>query len=194
VDFGNSPIPESDEAIDNWGSAALGDDPLAASFTSEPYAPVRPHIPFYRYFHYPDLLDLRHSGYELDRFIPLFESLDNAHLSQAELVSEMLHRHLENPNPIWNPRRARETEFEVRAILHQFGLSDIPSLLRRMLGKAFPEGAVSDLTIDLVNVFFWAALAEVARDYAWRHPQLKGFADYLSYPVRIAGMHLPAAA
>jgi hypothetical protein len=194
VDFAKGPIPETDEAIDKWGSAALGDDPLAASFTSEPYASVRPHIPFYRFFHYPDLLDLRHSGYELDRFIPLFDALENARLSQAERVRELMHRHLENPNPIWNPRRARETEFDVRAILHNFGLSEVPSLLRRMIGRAFPDDSVSDLTIDLVNVFFWAALAEVARDYAWRHPQLSVYADYLSYPVRSAGMHLPAAA
>ena len=190
MDFGATPIPDADEAIDTWGAAMLGEDPLLASFTSEPFTDVRPHVPFYRFFHYPDLLDLRQSGYELDRFIPLFDSLEDARLSQAQQVREMLHHHEDSPNPVWNPRRAREMEFNVRSTLHKFGLSEVPTLLRRMLGRAFPDDASSDLTIDLINVFFWAALAEVARDYAWRHRVLANYAEYLSYPVRVTGMHL----
>ena len=176
-----------DEAIDSWGAAALGLDPLLASFTSLPYAPVRPHVPFYRFLHYPDVLDLRKAGYELDRFIPLFDLLDDAKYSQAQRVHVMLHHQQDAPNPIWNPRRARELEFNVRASLHRYGVGDIPSLLRRMLGRAFPDESVSHLSIDLLNVFFWRALAEVARDYAWRDPRLEVWADYLSYPVKSVG-------
>ena len=170
-----------DEAINAWGAAALGLDPLLASFTSLPYAPVRPHVPFYRFLHYPDILDLRKSGYELDRFIPVFDLLDDAKYSQAVQVHRLLHH--ENPNPVWNPRKAREVEFRVRASLHRYGVGDLPTLLRRMLGRAFPDESVSHLSIDLLNVFFWRALAEIARDYAWRDQRLAGWADYLSYPV-----------
>ena len=178
-------IPEPDEAFNSWGAAAVGIDPLLASMTNEPFAPVRPHVPFYRFFHYPDVLDLRHAGYSVDRFIPVFDTLDDARYSQAILIHQLLHLHGENPNPIWNPRRAREVEFSVRAALHRFGLSDLPTLLRRFIGRAFPDESVSHLSIDLMNVFFWAALAEVARDYSWREPKLAGYADYLSYPVRM---------
>lgn len=179
--------PDVDEAIDNWGAAAVGIDPLLASFTSTPYAPVRPHVPFYRFLHYPDILDLRKSGYELERFIDVFDLLDDARYSQALQVHAMLHLHQDEPNPIWNPRRAREIEFQVRAALHRFGVGDVPTLLRRMLGRAFPDEAISHLSIDLLNVFFWAAMAETARDYAWRDSRLSGWADYLSYPVRVVG-------
>jgi hypothetical protein len=176
-----------DEAIDNWGASALGIDPLLASFTSLPYSPVRPHVPFYRFLHYPDVLDLRKAGYEIDRFIPVFDRLDDARYSQAEAVHRMLHVHQDIPNPVWNPRRAREIEFQVRALLHRYGLSDVPTLLRRFLGRAFPDQSISHLSIDLLNVFFWASLAEVARDYVWRDARLAGWADYLSYPVDIIG-------
>jgi hypothetical protein len=176
-----------DEAINRWGAAAAGTDPLLASFTIEPYSAVRPHVPFYRFFSYPDILDLRKKGYEVDRFVPVFDQLDDALYSQAIRIHELLHLHQDYPNPIWNPRRAREIEFSVRAELHRFGLSDIPTLLRRMLGRAFPEDSLSHLSIDLLHAFFWAALSEVARDYAWRSPILEGYADYLAYPVRAAG-------
>jgi hypothetical protein len=43
------------------------------------------------------------------------------------------------------------------------------------------------LSIDLLNVFFWAALAEVARDYAWRDERMSYWADYLAYPVKAVG-------
>lgn len=176
-----------DEAIDSWGAAALGLDPLLASFTSLPYAPVRPHVPFYRFLHYPDILDLRKAGYELSKFVPLFDLLEDARYSQAVRVHSMLHLHQDNPNPIWNPQRAREIEFNVRAALHRFGIGDLPTLLRRMMGRSFPDEAISHLSIDLLNVFFWAALGEVARDFAWRDPRMEFWADYLAYPVRSIG-------
>jgi hypothetical protein len=37
-------------------------------------------------------------------------------------------------------------------------------------------------------VFFWAALGEIARDYAWREPQLSSHADYLAWPLRHVGI------
>ncbi len=188
MSYSSDEIPDSDEALDRWGSATLGLDPLLASFTSLPFAPVRPHVPFYRFFHYPDVLDLRVAGYEVDRFVPIFDSLDDARYSQALRIHDLLHRHEESPNATWNPRRARELEFKIRASLHRFGLSEVPTLLRRMLGRAFPDEAVSHLSIDLLNVYFWACLASVARDYSWREPSLSVFADYLEYPVESLGM------
>jgi hypothetical protein len=181
---------EADEAIDRWGAAAEGADPLLASFTYLPFSPVRPHVPFYRFFSYPDVLDLRKVGYEVDRFIPVFDRLEDARYSQAIKAHELLHQHSANANPIWNPRRAREIEFSVRAELHRFGLSELPTLLRRMLGRAFPDESISHLSIDLLHVFFWQALAEVARDYAWQNPQLSAYADYLSFPSRATGLNL----
>jgi hypothetical protein len=65
-------------------------------------------------------------------------------------------------------------------------------MLRRMLGRAFPGDSVSHLAVDLLNVFFWAALAQIARDYAWRMPQLAMYADYLEYPV-VAAFGMPAS-
>ena len=183
----SSEIADNDEAIDRWGSATLGQDPLLASFTLEPYAPVRPHVPFYRFFHYPDILDLRDNGYEVDRFIPIFDSLDNARYSQALKISRLLKN--QSGSMIWNPRRAREIEFKVRAAFHRFGISDLPTLLRRMLGRAFPEESISTLSVNLLNVYFWGCLAEVARDYAWREPQLGFYADYLDYPLEVSGLN-----
>jgi len=58
-------IPYPDEAFNTWGAASVGVDPLAASFTSAPYQAVRPHVPFYRFVSYPDILDLRKMGYEM---------------------------------------------------------------------------------------------------------------------------------
>ncbi len=177
---------DNDEAIDRWGSASIGQDPLLASFTLEPYAPVRPHIPFYRFFHYPDVLDLRNSGFEIERFIPIFDSLDNARYSQAIQVHQLLK--FGQGSILWNPRRAREMEFKVRAQFHRHGISDVPTLLRRMLGRAFPDDSISTLSVSLLNVYFWACLAEIARDYAWSAPQLLTFADYLEYPLEITGL------
>jgi hypothetical protein len=177
---------DNDEAIDRWGSASIGQDPLLASFTLEPYAAVRPHIPFYRFFHYPDVLDLRNSGFEIERFIPIFDSLDNARYSQAVQVHQLLK--FGQGSMLWNPRRAREMEFKIRAQFHRHGISDVPTLLRRMLGRAFPDDSISTLSVSLLNVYFWACLAEIARDYAWSAPQLLTFADYLEYPLEITGL------
>lgn len=184
-----------DEAIDSWGAAALGIDPLLASFTSVAYAPVRPHVPFYRFLHYPDILDLRKNGFELEEFIPTFDLLEDAKYSQALEVHAMLHLRGEGEaplggagtNPIWNPRRARQLEFQVRAALHRYGSGEVPTLLRRIIGRAFPGESISHLSIDLIHVFFWAALAEAARKYAWRDERLSFWADYLSYPVKVVG-------
>ena len=177
---------QEDEAIDRWGSATLGQDPLLASFTLEPYAAVRPHVPFYRFFHYPDVLDLRRSGFEIDRFIPIFDSLDNARYSQALQIHQLLNHG--QGSMLWNPRRAREFEFKIRATFHRHGLSDVPTLLRRMLGRAFPDDSISTLSVSLLNVYFWACLAEIARDYAWSAPQLLTYSDYLEYPLEITGL------
>jgi hypothetical protein len=181
-----SELAEADEAIDRWGSAATGQDPLLASFTLEPYSVARPHVPFYRFFHYPDILDLRSNGFEVERFIPIFDSLDDARYSQALLVHRML-RFAEG-SMLWNPRRAREFEFQIRAALHRNGISEVPTLLRRMLGRAFPEDSISSLSVSLLNVYFWACLAEVAKDYAWKEPQLAQFASYLEYPLEVSGL------
>lgn len=174
-------IPYPDEAFNSWGASALGIDPLEASFTSKPYAPVRPHVPFYRFFAYPDLLDLRNAGYELDRFIPLFDELENVRYRQALELSTMLH--YPDPDLPWNPRRARELELEIRGALHEYGVGDLPTLLRKFLGRAFPGDTISYLSIDLVNVFFWAVLAELADDFAWRDASLSWKAEYLRFPI-----------
>jgi hypothetical protein len=182
----SSEIAESDEAIESWGSAATGVDPLLASFTLEPYSKVRPHVPFYRFFHYPDILDLRNNGFEVSSFIAIFESLDNARYSQALQLNRLLHS--KEGSIFWNPRKAREFEFRIRAALHRFGISDVPSLLRRMLGRAFPDDSISELSIDLLNVYFWACLAKVAREYAWKEPDLCLYADYLEFPLELTGL------
>jgi hypothetical protein len=115
-------IPYPDEAFNTWGAASLGIDPLEASFTSVPYTPVRPHVPFYRFFSYPDVLELREAGYEVDRFVPLMDLLDDARYRQALQISSMLHApQLSSP---FNPRRARELDLEIRGVLHEFGKSD----------------------------------------------------------------------
>jgi hypothetical protein len=108
------------------------------SFTSLPYQPVRPHVPFYRFVAYPDILDLRKAGYEMDRFIPLFDRLEDIRYREALQLSDMLH----HPNPMlpWNPRRARELEMDVRSQLHEHGLGDLPTLLRRFLGQSVSGG------------------------------------------------------
>jgi hypothetical protein len=152
----------------------------------EPYSVVRPHVPFYRFFHYPDILDLRSNGFEVDRFIQIFESLDNARFSQALHIHKLLR--FGNPSMLWNPRRARELEFNVRAAFHRNGISDVPTLLRRMLGRAFPDDSISTLSVSLLNVYFWACLAEIARDYAWKDPSLGLCADYLEFPLVSAGL------
>lgn len=181
-----SAIPYPDEAFNTWGAAAVGVDPLAASFTSVPYQPVRPHVPFYRFLAFPDILDLRKAGYEIDRFIPLFDRLEDVRYREALALSSMLH--FPDPGVPWNPRRAKEIELEVRAQLHEHGLGEIPTLLRRFLGKAFPNDTISYLTVDLINIFFWASIAELADDLVWRNPNLGWKAEYLRFPLGYIGV------
>ncbi len=152
-----------DEAIESWGETVVA------------------HAPFYRTLYYPDVLDLRRCGYEVAAFAPLFDRLEGAYVSQARTIHALLHQ--PGGNAIWNPHRARQIEFSVRAALHRYGLSDAPILLRRMIGRAYPGDTVTHLAVDVLNAFFWAALAQIARDYAWRAPQLAMYADYLEYPV-----------
>ena len=170
-------IDAPDEAIDGWGENAL-----TQTLHDSNGRPV--HVPFYRTLHYPDVLDLRKAGYEVADFAQLFDRLDAALVSQAKQVHHLLHQ--PGGNAIWNPYRARQIEFSVRAALHRFGKSDAPILLRRMMGRCYPGDTLTHFAIDLLNVFFWAAMAQMARDLAWRSPQLAAFADYLEYPVRVA--------
>jgi hypothetical protein len=87
-------------------------------------------------------------------------------------------------NLLWQPRRARELEFRVIESLHRVGLSVVPTTLRRLLGQAFNQGEMNAFEIDLIDVFYWAALAQVARDYIWRDQRLEEWCEYLEYPVR----------
>lgn len=149
------------------------------------------HIPFYKFALYMDRLDLRRVGYELETFEPLFDLLDEARVSQAKTVNKLLHLPSGTPlarggNVIWKPRRARELEFRVLEVLHQFGLAVVPATLRRILGQAFNHLEMNAFDIDLIDVFYWAALAKVARDYSWRDDRLDEWCDYLEYPVRRA--------
>lgn len=132
--------------------------------------------------YYPDILDLRHAGYELERFELLLLTLDSASFRKALAVNSMLHR--SEANPIWSARRASEIELQVLDTLHGYGLAQVPQLLRRVLGRVFEDETKNFLTIDLVTVFYWACLAQVASDYAWRESRLYEWAEYLSFPVR----------
>lgn len=183
-------VGEIDEAVTNWGGSAEQTQVLV-----EEGRIAVAHIPFYRFSYYPDVLDLRKCGYELTAFEPIWDQLDLAHTRHAQIAHILLHLPTDEfgrmsdaagGNMIWNPRRARELEFQVRSALHRFGVSDIPTLLRRMLGKAFPGDSMTHISVDLLNIFFWASLAKVARDFAWRDHRLAFAADYLEYPVKRA--------
>ncbi len=183
----DGPDYESDEAVARWGAvtvAEVADNPVRAK-----------HIPFYKFTYYPDVLDLRKAGYEVENFASIFDLLDDAHVRHAQAAHKLLHLPSDSfggltdaagGNMIWTPRRARELEFQVRAAMHRFGMSDVPTLLRRMLGKAFPGDSMTHISVDLLNIFFWAAMAKVARDLSWRSPNLEFAADYLEYPVKRA--------
>ena len=132
--------------------------------------------------YYPDILDLRLAGYELERFEELLLALDSATFRKAIRVSNLLLR--AEANPIWNPHRANQIQLLVLDAIHEYGLAQVPQLLRAVLGRVFEDETKNYLTINLVTVFYWACLAEVAKDYAWREPRLKDWADYLTYPVR----------
>jgi len=132
--------------------------------------------------YYPDILDLRLAGYELERFEDLFVAIDSATYRKALRVSSMLHR--QDSAPIWTEHRANQVELLVWDTIHEFGLAKVPQLLRTILGRVFEDEIKNYLTSDLVTVFYWACLARVANDYAWREPRLAEWADYLNYPVK----------
>jgi len=186
VSFREDPLEDftPDEAEELWGGGP-----------AELVNAKSRHIPFYKFTYYADRLDLRHAGYELEKFEELFDLLDEARVSQAQKVNRLLHLPSgREGNPIWQPRRAREIEFRVIESLHRFGLSIVPNRLRRVLGKAFNEGEMSAFDVDLIDVFYWASLAQVARDFIWRDERLEAWAEYLEYPVRRAfGTHAIAA-
>jgi len=176
-------ITVADEAIRNWGAGALGIDPLEASFTSEPYAPVRPHVPFYRFVSYPDVLELRSLGFEIDDFAELFDLLENVRLSEALILSGAMR----NPESgaIWNAKTARRKELKIRQALHRFGYGRVPKLIRTVLIQAFPGETANWLTRDLSQIFFWAALAKAANRLEWTSEELVEAAEYLLRPIRV---------
>ena len=178
-------IPYPDEAFNSWGAASVGVDPLLARFTSKPYQPVRPHVPFYRFLSYPDILDMRKAGYEMERFVPIFDRLEDVRYREAIQLSNMLHY----PDPMtpWSPKRAREIDLEVRAQLHEHGLGDMPTIIKRCLAKAFPGDTISYLSVDLLTIFYWATMAELADDLVWRSPNLGWKAEYLRFPIQSLG-------
>ena len=132
--------------------------------------------------YYPDILDLRFAGYELERFEGLLLAMDSATFRKALAITSMLHR--SDASPIWNAKRANQVELLVLDTLHEYGLAQVPQLLRRILGRVYEDETQNFLTIDLVTVFYWACLAQVADDYVWREPRLAEWSEYLSYPVR----------
>ena len=176
-------LPEQpDDAEASWGSSVLVKTSTGASII---------HVPFYRTLHYPDVQDLRRCGYELARFAQLFDLLEDSVVSHARTVHALLHQ--PGGNAIWQPERAAQIEFKVRAVLHRFGMSDAAIMLRRIVGRAFPGESTTHLAVDMMDAFFWAALAQIARDLSWRLPELDSYADYLEYPIRIAFGHRSVA-
>ncbi len=131
--------------------------------------------------YYPDILDLRLAGYELDRFEDLFVGIDGATFRQAIRVTRLLNTN--SLAPYWTAHRAHQVELLVLDSIHEYGLAQVPQLLRSILGRVFEDETKNYLTINLVTVFYWACLAVVARDYAWREPRLEEWADYLAFPV-----------
>lgn len=132
--------------------------------------------------YYPDILDLRLAGYELERFEGLLLAMDSSSFRKALATTSLLHR--SDASPIWNAQRAAQLELRVLDVLHEYGLAQVPQLLRRILGRVYGDEQQNYLTIDLITVFYWACIAQVAEDYAWREPRLTEWAAYLSYPVR----------
>ena len=179
MSFDFEDLDEVDEAAELWGGG-----PAEVVFANAR------HIPFYKFTYFADRLDLRRVGYELDKFDELFNLLDDARTSQAIRINRLLHlpsgpsEALRGGNGIWQPQRAREIEFRVMEVLHRYGLAIVAPTLRRILGQAFTRGEMNAFDIDLIDVFYWAALAQVARDYAWREDRLEEWCEYLEYPVR----------
>ena len=159
---------QTDEVIETWGVAVN----------------TRGHVPFYRMLYFPDVYDLRKCGYELDRFIDLFDLLENAKVGHARKIHKLLHMQVNST--VWDVDMARHYEFAVWESLHRFGLGDVPPILRKMLGQAFPGDSITHYAEDLMTIFSWSCLAMLARDFAWRNPELSIMADYLDYPLKAA--------
>jgi hypothetical protein len=90
--------------------------------------------------YYPDILDLRYAGYELERFEGLLLAMDSATFRRALAITSMLHR--SDASPIWNAKRAYQVELLVLDTLHEYGLHQVPQLLRRILGRVFEDEVV----------------------------------------------------
>jgi hypothetical protein len=159
---------QTDEVIESWGLPVNN----------------RGHVPFYRQLYYPDVYELRACGYDIKRFEELFELLENAKISHARTIHNLLH--IENSSRVFDPEIARQYELNVWATLHRFGASDAPPLLRKVLGQAFPGESVTHYASDLMTCFFWSCLAMMARDFVWRAPELELMADYLDFPLKAA--------
>ena len=76
---------EADEAIEAWG----GDTSQKVRIRNG--VPSVAHIPFYKFAYYPDVLDLRKAGYEIDNFAEIFDQLDDAHVRHAQIAHILLH-------------------------------------------------------------------------------------------------------
>ena len=159
---------QTDEVIETWGLPINN----------------RGHVPFYRQLYYPDVYELRACGYDIKRFEELFDLLENAKISHARTIHNLLH--IENSSRVFDPEIARQYELNVWATLHRFGASDAPPLLRKVLGQAFPGESVTHYASDLMTCFFWSCLAMMARDFKWRAPELELMADYLDFPLKAA--------
>jgi hypothetical protein len=159
---------QTEEVIESWGLPVNN----------------RGHVPFYRMLYYPDVYELRQCGYDINRFIDLFDLLENARISHARTVHSLLH--IENSSRVFDPNIARQYELNVWATLHRFGAADAPPLLKKVLGQAFPGDSVTHYASDLMTCFFWSCLAMMARDFVWRAPELELMADYLDFPLKAA--------
>lgn len=144
----------------------------------------RGHVPFYKQLYFPDVFELRLCGYDISRFIDLFDLLENAKISHARTIHQLLH--VENASTIFDPNIAKQYELNVWATLHRFGAAEAPPLLKKVLGQAFPGESVTHYAGDLMTCFFWSSLAMMARDYVWRAPELEAMADYLDFPLKAA--------
>ena len=156
-----------DELIEAWGK------PVNA----------RGHIPFYKMLYYPDVYDLQRCGFELERFLDLFDLMENAKVGHAKKIHKLLHM---EHSSFWNPEVAEQFEFSVWQSLHRFGVADAPPILRKMLGQAFPGDTITHYAEDLITCFFWASIAAIAKDYVWKHPELEQMIEYLEYPLKSA--------
>jgi hypothetical protein len=79
---------EPDEATLNWG-VAEGD--TSTKVRVRKGQPEIKHLPFYKFPYYPDVLDLRKCGYEIENFAVIFDQLDEAHYRHAMVAHILLH-------------------------------------------------------------------------------------------------------